>query len=90
MGVEEKVKIVEADDRFLLGQSAEAILVDEQPDILLASEMSARSFLNLKESTSYIVYISLFALIEVLISLVEDVHSQNPSSSLDLKPTILL
>lgn len=34
MCVEEKVEIVKADDRFLLGRGAEAILVDEHIDVL--------------------------------------------------------
>lgn len=75
MGVKEEIEIVEADDRLLLGYSAETIFVDERVEILCAAETSAENFPRLKKSTSYIVYVSLFARIEVSISLVEDVHS---------------
>ena len=34
MCVEEKVEIVKADDRFLFGENAKAILVDEEIDVL--------------------------------------------------------
>jgi len=32
--IEQKVEIVEADDRLLFGENAEAVLVDEQIDVL--------------------------------------------------------
>ena len=86
--VEEEVEIVKADDRLLLGYSAETILVDKQVEILCAAETSAENFPWLKKSTSYIVYVSLFAWIEVSISLVEYVHSQNPPVVLETGPRL--
>jgi hypothetical protein len=76
--VEEEVEIVKADDRLLLGDSAETILVDEQIEILCVAETSAENFPILNKSTTYIVYVFLFARIEVSIGLVEDMHSENP------------
>ena len=73
--IKEEVKIVEVDDRLLLGYSAITILVNEQIEILYAAETPAWNSPNSKKSTAHIVYVSLFALIEVCISFFKDVHS---------------
>lgn len=36
--IEEKVEIIETDDRFLFGENAEAILIDEKIDVLAQSQ----------------------------------------------------
>ena len=75
MCVKKKVQIIKINDSLLFGHSVKMILINEQVEILCIAKMSAENFSKFKViNTAYIVYISSFMLIEVLISLVKNVH----------------